>query len=111
MRVCTASDGKLGEGLYCKRWEAGRGPVLQAMGSWARVCTANDRKLGDGKLGKGLGMRITNMYMYVMSLGLSARDNQHCLFGGLLHIHCACIKHTFLSYFQPDLQQQSGCFT
>jgi len=29
--------GKLGEGLDCKRREAGRGPGLQATGSWARA--------------------------------------------------------------------------
>ena len=60
-RACTASDRKLGEGLYCKRREAGRGPVLQATGSWARACTANDGKLGEGlyckrrKAGRGPG--------------------------------------------------------
>ena len=48
MRTCTASNGKLGEGLHCKQWEAGRWPVLQATGSLVRACTASNGKLGEG---------------------------------------------------------------
>ena len=60
--------GKLGEGLDCKRREAGRGPGLQATGSWARAWTASDGKLGEGldckrrEAGRGTGLQATGSW-------------------------------------------------
>ena len=70
---CTASNGKLGEGLET---------VLQAMGSWARareLYTASDGKLGegrgtDGKLIEGRGTVLQAIGNWARAGGLYCKQ-------------------------------------